>query len=315
MEFKILKIKIANIPINVQIDSQFKNIYDLISTFDKYIGETEFGIKISKSSTRSVKLSKNLKQIYITGKDIDDLTDSFNSIGIMQAVFRFVGIHSITKNIYLLHGSSSIINKKAFCFSDDGGNIGKTISSFECALNSKQYIGDEFCFLDTNSKKIFSYPCIPIHLRIKVKKHFVQIHKLSLPNTKYQENDSGYFIEPQKLFKVIKSRKLTAFIFPHFYNGRTKIVKLKIQQAEMAIEACISAHLSKLLYPVLDRMQFAQKIDSVIVNPQDNKKIQQSVMKKFSLQNSISQIAKDFPCYEVHIKKPCDIIGAINMIK
>lgn len=315
MKLKILKIKIANTPIEFQIDTQFKNIFDLISDFDKYTGQTALSISISKSRLRSVELSKNFKQISITGKDIDDLTDPFNSIGIMQAIFRFVGIHSITKNIYLLHGSSSIINKKAFCFGDDGKNIGKTISSFECALNSKQYIGDEFCFLDINNKKIFSYPCIPIHLRTKVKKHFVQIHKLSLPNTKYQENDSGYFIEPQKLFKVIKSKKLTAFIFPHFYNGRTKIVRLKIQQAETAIETCISAHLSKLLYPYLDRMQFAQKTDSVNINPQDNKKIQPLVMKKFSLQNSISRIAKGFPCYEIYIKKPYDIVDAINMIK
>lgn len=279
---KILKIKIAGVPIEIHIDEQFKNIYDLISTFDEYSGQTKLVVDILKSPLRFVKLSKNFRQISITGKNIDDLTDPFNLIGIMQAIFRFVGIHSIAKNIYLLHGSSSIINKKAFCFGDDGRNIGKTILSFECALKSKQYIGDEFCFLDINNKAIFSYSCIPVHLRPEVKKHFVQVHKLSLLNTKYQENDSGYFIEPQKLFRVIKSKKLTAFIFPHFHSKETKIIKLEIQQAKAAIEACVGAHLSKLLYPYLDRMRFTQKTDSTNIDFQSNEKINQFVIKKFS---------------------------------
>lgn len=312
---KIVKIRIANVPVRVQIDDQFKNIFNLISCFDKYSGRTALNINISKSRLRSVRLSKDFKQLSITGKEIDDLTDPFNSIGIMQAVFRFIGIHSITKNIYLLHGSSSIFNKKAFCFGDDGKNIGKTISSFECALDSKQYIGDEFCFLDMNSKKIFSYSCIPIHLRTKVKKHFTQTHKLLLPKTNYQENGSGYFAEPKNLFKVIKSKKLTAFIFPHFHNGKTKTIKLETQQAETAIEACISAHLSKLLYPYLDRMQFAQKTDSTKINRQDSEKIQQLVTKNFYLQDPVSKIVKTFPCYKICIKKPCDIIEAMHLIK
>lgn len=312
---KILKIKIAGVPIEIHIDERFKNIQDLISIFDEYSGQTKLVADILKSPLRFVKLSKNLKRISITGKDIDDLTDPFNSIGVMQAIFRFVGIHSIANNIYLLHGSSSIINKKAFCFGDDGKNIGKTITSFECALNSKQYIGDEFCFLDMDNKTIFSYSCIPIHLRPEVKKHFVHIHKLSLLNTKYQESNSGYFVEPSKLFRVIKSKRLTAFIFPHFYSKETKVIRLEIRQAEAAIETCVSAHLSKLLYPYLDRMRFAQKTDSAKINLQSNKEIKHFVVRKFSLQNSISQIAKDFPCYKIYIKKPCDITNAILLIK
>jgi len=315
MKMKILKVKIANIPIKIYADVQFKNIYDLISIFDKYTGETELSINIYKSLARSVKLSENFKQMSITGKDIDDLTDPFNSIGIMQAIFRFVGIHSIAKNIYLLHGSSSLFNKRAFCFGDDGKNTGKTISSFECALISKQYIGDEFCFLDFNNKKIFSYPWVPIHLRTKVKKHFTQIHKLYPPNAQYKENDSGYFVEPKKLFKVIKSKKLAAFIFPHFYNKKTKIIKLGIQQAEIAVGSCISAHLSKLLYPYLDRMKFSQKTDSLNISFKDSEKIKYAVIKQFSLQNSISKIAKIIPCYEIYLNNPCEITDAMTLIK
>lgn len=311
---KIIKIEIASIPMRVYIDKRFKNILEMLSKFKKYTGQTTFNMSISKGSIRSVKISKNSKHLYITGDDIDNLIDPFNTIGIMQAIFRFTGIHSIKKNIFLLHGSSSIMNDKAFCFGDDGDNIGKTISSFECALKSKSYIGDEFCFLDINTKKIFSYNFIPIHLREKVKKHFTNNHKLLLPNTTYIENNSGYFIQPKKIFKVIKSKKLCAFIFPHFTKKKSGIIKLSNKQAETAIRSCITAHISKLFYPFLDRMQFAKQTD-IIKTGTNNNKILKSLVKKFSLQTSSINISMIFPCYNIYIKKPCDIVNIISSIK
>jgi len=307
MESKIIKVLIAKIPVEIQIDQCFENIYNLVCKFDKYHGQAKLKIKILKSVERSVDLSKDFKQISILGSDIDDLTNPFNLIGIMQAIFRFIGIHSIEKNIFLLHGSSSVINKHALCFGDGGKNIAKTISSIECALVSKQYIGDEFCFLDMNNKKIFSYPFIPIHFRPQVKKHFTQIHKFSLPNTKYQEHKAGYFIEPKKLFKIIKSKKLFAFIFPHFHNKPVKIESLNSKQKEKAISVCVSAHILKLIYPYLDRMQFTTKTDSMKLKINNVEKLREKLIKRLSLQNSIKQIAQNFSCYDVFIKKPCDI--------
>ncbi len=307
MKFKRLKIKIANVPIEIQIDRRFNNIYNLISQFNKYNKYTTLKIKISKSSTRSVNLSKNFKQINITGNNIDDLTNPFNIIGIMQAIFRFAGIHSIIKNIYLLHGSTSILNKQTLCFGDDGKNMAKTISSIECALISKKYVGDEFCFLNMNNKKIFSYSFIPIHLRPKVKKHFIKTHKLLLPRNKYKETKAGYFIEPVRLFKIIKSKKLSAFIFPHFNNKLIKMKQLDSKQKEKAITACISAHLLKLIYPNLDRMKFIERTDLIKLRTQKIEKLKMKLIKELSLRNPIVQIAKSFPCYTVYIKEPCDI--------
>lgn len=308
MKFKILKVLIAGVPIEVQIERNFNNIISLISKFDKYDEPAKFKIKILKSPVRFVKLTKDFKQISIAGNNINDLTNPFNLIGIMQAIFRFTGIHSISKNIYLIHGSASVINNKAICFGDDGKNMAKTMSSIECALMSKKYIGDEFCFLDLNNKKIFSYSFIPIHFRSEVKKHFIKEHNLILPATKFQENKAGYFIEPEKLFKVIKSKKLTAFIFPHFHDKPNKLKPLTGKKKEEAISVCISAHLLKLIYPYLDRMRFAEKTDSAELKIQNNKKPREMLIKRFFLQNSIFQIAKTFPCYQFYVKKPCDIV-------
>lgn len=315
MRLEIFKILIAGVPIEVQIEQNFNNIISLISKFDKCDGPVKFKIKIYASATRFVKLSKDFKQINIAGTDVNDLTNPFNLIGVFQAIFRFAGIHSVSNNIYLIHGSASIANNQAVCFGDDGKNMAKTMSSVEYALKSKKYIGDEFCFLDLNNKKIFSYSFIPIHLRPEVKKHFLKEHNLILPFTEFQENKAGYFIEPTKLFKVFKSKKLTAFIFPHFHNGPYKLKPLNGKQKEEAVSACVSAHLLKLIYPFLDRMQFAGKTDSTQIKTQNSKKLRNALIKKLSLRNSIYQIAKTFPCYRFYIKKPCDVTQIGGLIK
>jgi len=315
MKFEIFKILIAGVPIEVRIEKKFNNIIGLISKFDKYDGHVKFKIKIYASATRFVKLTKDFKQINIAGNDINDLTNPFNLIGIFQAIFRFAGIHSVSNNIYLIHGSASIINNQAFCFGDDGKNIAKTISSVECAMRSKKYIGDEFCFLDLNNKKLFSYSFIPIHLRPEVKKHFLEEHNLILPAAKFQENEAGYFIEPTKLFKVFKSKKMAAFVFPRFHNGPYKLKPLNGKQKEEAVGACLSAHLLKLIYPFLDRMQFAGKTDSTQIKTKDNKEIRNALIENLSLRDSIYQVAKAFPCYRFYIKKPCDAIQIGELIK
>jgi len=305
---KVIKVLIADTPIEARIEESLNNIYKLFSKFEKFDNPTELKITIFKSTTRSIKLSSDLRQLKITGDNINNLTNPFNLIGVMQAIFRFTGIHSIKKKNYLLHGSASIINDNAIFFGDDGKSSAKTLSSIECALNSKQYIGDEFCFLDMNNKTIFSYSFIPLHLRPEVKKHFVHIHKIMLPNSKYQETKAGYFIEPTKLFKIITLKKLTAFIFPYFNNKEAKLQPLNNQQKKEAISVCISAHLLKLFHPRLDRMRFTTEKDSaepVLLE----KDLMKALIKNLSLQNAISQIAKEFSCYRAYIKEPCDIKG------
>lgn len=311
---KIIKVSIADTTFKVEVEETLKNIYKLISCFKKSNKPTGLKVSISESLTRSIEISDDCKQLKIAGYDIDDLTNPFNLIGIIQAIFRFIGIHSIKKDIYLLHGSASIINNNAVCFGDDGKSTAKTLSSIECALNSKQYIGDEFCFLDMNTKKIFGYSFVPLHLRPKVKKHFIHTHKMIFPNSEYQETEAGYFIEPSKLFDVLASKKLNSFVFIYLNSQRTKLELLNNQQKKEAISVCLSAHLLKLFYPHLDRMQFVTKKDSIKSIPSE-RNLTKKLITRLSLQNAISQIAKDFPCYRAYIKKPCDIIDTMKSIK
>ena len=240
------------------------------------------------------------------------MSNPFNLIGIIQAIFRFVGIHSIKKNIYLLHGSAVIINNKAFFFGDDGKNIGKTIASIECALESNQYIADEFCFLNMNTQEIFSYPFVPIHFRPDVKKHFVEKHGTVFPKSHYKETEAGYFIEPSRLFNIISSKKLEAFIFIHFYKKKGVQI-LNQKQSQRSIKICLVSHLLKLFYPHLDRMQLTKRKDTEkIVNY--NSKMLNNLLDKLSLKKTVDQIKKVFPCYRIHTDNPCNIIRIIKSI-
>ncbi len=315
-KFYLLNIIIANVRLKIKIDNSFKNIQKLFLKFryDENINQKYPEIIIKKSSKRSVSVLKNNNQLIISGVDIDDLKNTFNLIGIFQAVFRFVGIHSIKKGIYLLHGSASVLDNVNICFADDGKSTAKTLSSLECALKSSLYIGDEFCFFDNKTKKVFSYPFVPIHFRPRVKNHFIDIHKIKLPHSFYQENEAGYFIEANKLFKIIKTKRLDKFVFVYFYGQKTKLELLNFRQSKKAIAVTIASPLLKLFYPQLDRMRFLEKKDLSKVTSY-NKINVKSLIKSLGLENIIIQMAKDIPCYRIWIQRPCEIIKMIRMIK
>lgn len=314
---KILNTAIAGVSIKISIDECFKNIYKFLSKFSYHNRLLKLGpvIKITKREARSIKLSEDYNNLEISGNDIDDLQNPFNLIGIIQIIFRFAGIHSLKNNIFLLHGSAAIVDNKAFFFGDDGKNIGKTLSSIECALESNQYISDEFCFLNMNTKEIFSYPFIPIHFRPDVKKHFVEKHNIILPMAHYKRTRAGYFIEPSKLFNVINIKKLEAFVFPHFYNKneKPKLQILNQKQRRESIKICIISHLLKFFYPHLDRMQFTKRKDTEkIINY--NSKIVNNLINKLSLKKGVNQIIEIFPCYRIYIANPCNIVKVIKSI-
>ncbi len=156
---------IAKVKLEFQIDDRFENILNFIELFDRSFSnaKTEGLIKINWAKTRTVKISEDFEELVIQGSDIDNLNNSFNTIGILQAIFRFVGTKSPRKGIYLLHGSCALFNGKAIFFGDDGTSTAKTLASIECALDSKKYVGDEFCFYNIKNNTIFSYDFIPIH--------------------------------------------------------------------------------------------------------------------------------------------------------
>lgn len=315
-KFYSKNITIAKVGLKVKIDHSFKNIQRLFSKFrnDENINQKHPEIIIKKSSKRSLFVLKGNNQLIISGMDIDDLKNPFNLIGILQAVFRFVGIHSSKNGVYLLHGSASILDNKGICFADDNKSTAKTLSSLECALKSNLYLGDEFCFLDNKTRRIFSYPFIPIHFRPEVKNHFINTHKLKLPTSDYQEREAGYFIEANKLFKIVKSRQLDKFIFVYFHNQKTKLEALDFLRSKKAIAATIAIPLLKLFYPKLDKMQFLKKQDLTKIKS-CNKADIESLIRNLNLENAVVQIAKDIPCYKIWIRHPCEVVKIIRTIK
>ena len=315
-KFYSINITIANTRLRVKIDKSFENIKKLFSKF-RYSGNINQKypeIIIKKSLRRFISVLKDNNQLIISGMNIDDLKNPFNLIGIFQALFRFVGIHSSKNRIFLIHGSASILDNKSICFADDGRSTAKTLSSLECALKSGQYIGDEFCFFDSKTKKIFSYPFIPIHFRQEIKDHFINVHKIRLPRSFCQENSAGYFIEANKLFKIVISKQLDKFVFVHFRNQKAKLEPLNFQQSKKAITASIVIPLLKLFRPQLDRMQFLKKQDITKVKS-CNKMDIESLIRNLKLEDAITQIAKDIPCYKIWIQHPCEIVKMIRAIR
>lgn len=313
--FLTSKIKIASVPLVIKVESVFKNIPLLFKKFEDYYGHATIEIIIKKADKRNIEIFKNLNQLVINGKFIDNLKDPFNLIGILQAIFRFVGLHSPKQNIFLLHGSAALFKDgEVYCFGDDAKSESKTLSSVECALTSNNYIGDEFCFFDFNTNEIFSYPFIPIHFRPLVKKHFMITHSLGnlFFSSDYQKTKAGFFVEPTKIFNIINSVNLSAFVFVYFTDTIPKIIKLNQLASIKALKVCLSASLLKLFNPQLDRMNFIQRTD------RKELKIQISSANN-SLPFNINFIAKKLsdtiPCYKAFIQKPCDLSYLLMGIK
>ncbi len=211
-------INLAGLIVDVYIDDTFEKIKEFINKFDNndYKNrDTKLSIFFLKGGERKLELSEKWDSLSIVGDNIDDLSDPFNLVGIAQALFRFAAIHLATRGVFLLHGSTAVLDNKVVCFGDDGNSTAKTLGSLEIALESRHYVADEFCFFDIKNQKIFGYPFIPIHIRPIVKKHLKSSHNLILPKDDYKVTDAGKFITQEKLFDTI-SGKLNTIVYIHF---------------------------------------------------------------------------------------------------
>ncbi len=307
------KINIAGLLINVYIDNNLDGVIKFIHKFKKtnIINQTpEATIYILKNKKRKIELSTDWKILSITGSDINDLTDPFTLIGLTQAIFRFAAIHLAKKGVFLLHGSAATFNKKIICFGDDGKSIAKTLGSLEVALTSDKYIADEFCFIDIKTSKISGYSLIPIHLRPEVKDHLQNQHSLKLPPSNYKDSIAGYFIQPNKLFSIV-SGKLKILSYIHFSETENSIKKLSTENALMSFKFCIASHIAKLLYPELDRMQFASQTDTSEVKIINENIINDIEEKLFSNQPIIEFIQK-IKSYKITVSNPCQIVSQLK---
>ncbi len=315
-----VKFFISNLFINVQLDENLVNIKQLFNLFKKYskpsISKNSLNVKIKNSKKRGISVSKDKKTLTISGYDIDNLYNPFNLIGILQAFFRFIGLHSIKNNIFLLHGSATIYKNKAICFADDGSSTAKTLGSIISSIDSGKYIGDEFCFLD-NKYNIFSYDFIPLHIRDVVYKYLIKNHKnvSKIISKNEYKTKAGYFIDPKKIYKINKNKKLSAFIFIHFINNKKPFYKkLNNIESKKAVLNCISAHLIKFFNPQSDRMQFIAETDSTKKTPYKKKEIN-LIKKEIKLNGNIENATKKIACYQFYIKNPNDVLTLLKQIK
>lgn len=308
------KINIAGLIIDVYVDNKFINIKKFINKFMdvniKYRG-TEKIIYISESVERKLELSKNLNTLLIAGPDIDNFLDPFNVIGVSQALFRFAAIHLAKIGVLLLHGSAAVWNNKIVCFGDDGGSAGKTLGSIEVALESKQYIADEFCFVDIKNNKIFGYPFIPVHIRPIVKKHLKDKHNFSFQASSYKETAAGDFIYSDESFHL-ESGELKILSYVHFSKTKNVMEKLSAEESFKSFKFCAVAHIAKLLHPELDRMQFVSMTDSIEDKIIDESTVNE-IIEKIIGNKLILDAFQKFTSYKLYISKPCHIIDLFRV--
>jgi hypothetical protein len=308
------KINLAGLSVETYTDNSFVNIRDFL---DKFADDNpdqsenqELKILFAKGN-RKIELSSGWDSLSIIGDDIDDLHNPFNLIGIAQALFRFAAIHLAPRGIFLLHGSTAVLDGKAVCFGDDGSSTAKTLSSLEVALDSKHYVADEFCFFNSQTKEVFGYRFIPIHIRPIVKEHLEKYHGFPSPKNYYRKTLAGEFIEQDKLFTTI-SGKLKLLAYTHFSEKDHRIQKLSIQEAMKAFSFCITSHVAKLLYPNLDRMQFSSMTDTNDAKIIDEELVSEILAKITNSSKVSSRVFGEIPSYKLTVSQPCQIIDLLR---
>jgi len=309
----IQTINLAGLIVDVHTDDSFEQIRGFIDKFrenDHRSRNNKVKVFFLKNHERKLKLSEDWKSLSIIGNDIDDLFNPFNLIGITQALFRFAAIHLASKGVFLLHGSTAVLDDKVICFGDDGSSTAKTLGSLEIALKSKRYVADEFCFFDVNNQRIFGYSFIPIHIRPIVRGHLKSFHNLVIPEEHYKQTEAGEFISQDKLFETTPG-KLAALAYIHFSERSTKIEKLSKQEAYRSFKFCMVSHIAKLLYPNLDRMQFSSMTDADEVKVIDEKIIDE-ILSKITNNELDQQILEHFPSYKLIVSQPCQIVSLLK---
>lgn len=297
----------------VSIDDDFVNIVRFLYEFKStkpmdlnYLPE----VNISSQQNRIVELSQDWKSLFIKGNDIDDLTDPFNLIGIVQAIFRFSAIHLAKTGVVLLHGSAASLKDKIICFGDDSSSSAKSLSSLELALVSNKYVADEFCFFDVRRNKIFGYSQIPIHIRLDEKKHIASNHEVLLPSSSSSHSIAGDFIMPNRLFSLTTG-KLDIISYVHFSDSENRIERLRWNDAKYSFEYCMASHIAKLLYPELDRMGFASMTD-VADHKIINHDIINEIVKKTDSEQNVLDALKIITSYKHIVTTPCDVVRQLT---
>ncbi|MDD5013031.1 MAG: hypothetical protein PHD93_01365 [Candidatus Pacebacteria bacterium] len=307
-------LEIATVSVKLEIDDDLRLIIEILKNFKICRKHNKsLNIKIKKNIKNSITLSSDYNDLLIGIDEKDSPYDYFNLMGVLQAIFRFIGLHSVKNDVFLIHGSASVYKGKGFCFSDDGSSVGKTLSAIELSLVSNKIIGDEFCFLNVKTMEIFSYPFIPLHIRPEVEDHLDKIHKIHFKEN-FIKTKAGIFLMPKALFDVEKRCKLDYFVFVHFNKEKNICEKMNQVKSQIAIKNSLLSHLLKLINPSLDRMNFIDKKDSsrmVTYNYEEMERLEKDIIP----QGIIDLIIQNINCYKVNLKNPCNLIDVLQKIK
>ncbi|MDO8495986.1 MAG: hypothetical protein Q7S43_00845 [bacterium] len=289
-----------------------KNIVDFLESrgLCLVVKDKKIEFRVLDKDPRSICFDNDLQLMTISAAGISDLSNYYNQIGLLQAFYRFIGSRSLEDNIFLLHGSAALSgNGKAILFGDNGRSIGKTLSSMELAYQSRQYIGDEFIFLDTNSFEIFSDDGIPIHARPEVREHFTKKHGTTI---------AGEFFSKQELgWQFAKRRELGAMVYVNFSEDEERCTELSQDVAKEYAMITLCAHLQKMFNPELDRFQFISQSDSGKAGHEQGAVIERAEVYdriKPRLEHASVVIAKTVPSFELFVNIPCHIPIFIDTI-
>jgi hypothetical protein len=306
--------KIAKVVTLFEVDDSLTDIPEFLNG----IGENDAGstfdclVKFNMAPENSIILSDDHKVLTICGPNINNLRNPFNYIGFLQAITRFIALHSFKRGIFLMHGSAANLDGNAIVFGDDGSSTAKTLSALEVAINSKKYIVDEFCFYDIKKNEVFSIGKIPVHLRDVVHENFKKRGLFVDVKNEYFENSSaGIFFFSNDYFKNEPIGKVTAMFFTHFTKDKPKKIMLSGENKLDAISFCVTAQIAKLLYPDLDRMSFAAKNDTTEIKEYDQS-CMTSVLKMVGGNKYIEKISEKIQCYQILIQDSRQIINLVK---
>lgn len=306
--YREIQVSIASVPVRIRFNHTLNNIPRMFKEliFVKRISKPRITIIIKKTEQREIVLSNDNSKLTIGGDEVDNFKNPFNLIGLLQATLRFTGLYAIQRDMALLHASTAMFDGRAICFGDDGSSTAKSASSLECALSSNQYIGDEFCYLNVQSRRIHGYPFVPVHVRPEVNRHLRTLHKRRLFSRSFKYTDAGDFFYPNSYFRVVKNVPLSAFVFVHFTEQRVSYRRLNYLQSVNSVNECLTAHFLKLFNPEYDNMQFVNRDDTHGRIGYSGKLISK-ISKKYALRDISKVLVKTIPCFKFSIKKLCDV--------
>ena len=277
-------------------------VTDLVSK----VQDAEF--YVGQSYKRAIILKEDFSKISVLAPDIDNLDNDFSRLGILQAFYRFLGLHLCRQGIFLLHASAAMYQGKLIIFGDNGGNLGKTLSSVEAGLVSGAYLADEFLFWDKANNIIISDPNIPIHLRLEVRDHLKAVHGI-------EQNKE--FVDSIELgFSAVNEMKPDAVCYANYREG-AEMIKLNPDSAEEFARVTFSAHIAKLLNPALDRFRFSEESDTIVPVKTGGSAILSEISE--DLRSAVEEAARDFsqliPSYRLSASNPCDLTRFLNELK